>query len=348
MFQKFKFIGLGALIALIANLTFDVGAAPAPVKPEPKKEEPKKEEPRQTQPPADPLEELQKQLPPGAFDPDQFKQMQQHLEQMQKQMDQARQEMERAFQQMRIQRRPGLNPLGVRGVGMSQAETRLGAQLQTPSKTLVQQLDLPENQGLVIENLQADSAVAKAGLKQHDVLLELNGKAVPSNLRAFQTQLDEIKPDQVVDAVVLRKGKKETIKGLKLAEAKGVPFNPPAIRFNFPNFPAPGIPGAGIPGNFPNLPAFPGVPGGKNVTLSTIRTGDNFTTKYQEGDLTIEVKGKVEQGNSNVESISVDDNGTKNTYESVDKVPEQYRDKVKKVLDSTGNNRARPEAKPIF
>src|SRR5690606_37864903 len=121
-----------------------------------------------------------------------------------------------------------------------------------------------------------------------------------------------VKPDQAVDAVVLRKGKKETVKGLKLPEAKEDPFGPPAFRFNFPNFPAPG---AALPGNFP------GVPGGKNVVVSTVRTGDSFTTKYQEGDLQIELKGKVEQGKSSVESISIDDNGAKSTYDSVDDVP---------------------------
>jgi hypothetical protein len=356
MLQKVKFIGLGALFALIASLAFEAGAAPAPVKnPEQKKEEPKKEEPKKAEEPADLFDQLfpprpgdfaerLKQLPPGAFDPEPFKQMQRQMEEAQKRMEEARKEMDRAFQQMRLNRRPGLAPMGLRG----QVETRLGAQLQAPSPTLVQQLDLPENQGLVIENLQGESAAAKAGLKQHDVLLELGGKAVPSSVRAFQTQLNEIKPDQAVDAVVLRKGKKETIKGLKLPEAKEVPFGPPAIRFNFPNFPAPGIPGAGFPGNIPGLPGLPGIPGGKNVVVSTIRNGDNFTTNYQEGDLKIELKGKVEQGKDNVESISIDESGTKTSYDSVDKVPEQYRDKVKKLLGSTGNNGARPGAKPVF
>ena len=61
----------------------------------------------------------------------------------------------------------------------------------------------------------------------------LNGKPVPSDMTDFQKLLKDIKPDAAVDAVVLRKGKKETIKGLKLPEAKEDPNNP--FR-NFPRF----------------------------------------------------------------------------------------------------------------
>ena len=36
----------------------------------------------------------------------------------------------------------------------------------------------------------------------------------------FKKNLQDVKPDAAVDVVVLRKGKKETIKGVKLPEAK--------------------------------------------------------------------------------------------------------------------------------
>ena len=93
--------------------------------------------------------------------------------------------------------RPGLRP-----------ESRLGARLAAPSDVLVEQLNLPKDQGLVVEQVQAGSAAAKAGLKANDILLELAGKAVPNNPREFTKQLQDIKANTPVDAVVLRKGKK--------------------------------------------------------------------------------------------------------------------------------------------
>jgi C-terminal processing protease CtpA/Prc len=97
---------------------------------------------------------------------------------------------------------------------------RLGVQVQKPGSVLADQLDLPKDQGLVIEQVVVDSAAAKAGLKAHDVLLEFNGKPVPNDPAKFIKMVEEVKANAPVDAVVLRKGKKETIKGTSLAETK--------------------------------------------------------------------------------------------------------------------------------
>src|SRR5439155_21475502 len=91
----------------------------------------------------------------------------------------------------------------------------------------------------------ADSAAAKAGMKAHDILLEINGKVVPDDTTEFLKIMNEIKADKPVDAVVLRKGKKETLKGLSLPEAKEAKelddFNrfggQGKARIELPNFP---------------------------------------------------------------------------------------------------------------
>jgi hypothetical protein len=99
-------------------------------------------------------------------------------------------------------------------------EARLGAQLSQPSATLVDQLDLPKDQGMVLEEVGPNSPVARAGMKAQDILLELNGKPVPSKHDQFDKLLAGIEADKKVDAVVLRKGVKKTVKGLSLPEAK--------------------------------------------------------------------------------------------------------------------------------
>jgi C-terminal processing protease CtpA/Prc len=104
---------------------------------------------------------------------------------------------------------------------------RLGVLPVPPSPTLRDQLNLPEGKGIVVAKVLPGSPAAKGGLKEHDVLLELNGKAVPSDDAGLRSMLADIKPDAAVDVVVLRKGKRETIKGLKLSGGQGERPRPP-------------------------------------------------------------------------------------------------------------------------
>src|SRR2546427_795221 len=71
------------------------------------------------------------------------------------------------------------NLKGKRGSGGPAIDERLGAMMELPNPTLIEQLDLPKEQGMVLCDVLADSAAAKAGLKPHDILLELNGQPVP-------------------------------------------------------------------------------------------------------------------------------------------------------------------------
>ena len=104
--------------------------------------------------------------------------------------------------------------------GFSPHEGRLGVQVQTPNETLADQLDLPKGQGIVVVSVVPESAAAKAGLKPHDILLELDGKSVPSEPAKLVHMIQDLKADTAMNAVVLRKGKKETIKSISLPEAK--------------------------------------------------------------------------------------------------------------------------------
>jgi hypothetical protein len=238
--------------------------------------------------------------------------------------------------------------------GISQG--RLGARVEQPSPTLADQLDLPRDTGLIIDEIRPDSPAAKAGLKPHDVLLELNGKPVPNDPARFVRMLNEIKADTKVDAVVLRKGKKETIKGLTLPEAKdvgpGFPGGPPG---GFPGGGPPAgrgfgggavfPPGGGPPGGFPGGGFGVGGGGGRGVMTTIFRTSDHFTTRYQEGSLVITVTGKVEDGKGKTTEIQIQDGRETHKYESVDKVPEQYRDKVKNLVETSEKSGTKIEIK---
>ncbi|HMF12727.1 MAG TPA: PDZ domain-containing protein, partial [Gemmataceae bacterium] len=214
----------------------------------------------------------------------------------------------------------------------------------------VEQLDLPKGQGWVITRVLDNSAAAKAGIKANDIFLELNGKPVPNDESKFFKLLDDVKANTPVDAVVLRKGKRETIKGLSLPEAKAVK---PQVGEGFPGggfgiggFQPGGVAGfGGFPGQQGGI-GFGGFGGGPGQVMTTmIRTDDRFTTRYQEGSLIITLTGTVADGKAKLGAIHVQDGNDSKRYESVDKVPEQYRDKVKHLVETSEKGSVRVEIK---
>jgi hypothetical protein len=112
---------------------------------------------------------------------------------------------------------------------------RLGVRLDRPSAAMADQLNLGEDRGLVIVDVVDGSSAEKAGFKANDILVEFAGKSVSSNAGEFTRQIRELKSDEAVDAVVLRKGRKERIRGIKLAEARSgaVQVNPADVMRGF-------------------------------------------------------------------------------------------------------------------
>jgi beta-lactamase regulating signal transducer with metallopeptidase domain len=233
---------------------------------------------------------------------------------------------------------------------------RLGVRLEAPGETMASQLDLPKGQGLVVAGVTPDSAAAKAGIQTHDILLELAGKPVPSNPAEFARMVAAVKVGQPVEAVVLRKGKRTTIKGLSLPEQAdgqlfpifigpdGQLFIDPAQRPGVPGFRVvPAVPGRLLPNRF-QLPAdlVPGVPrvnvrvegaDGGFVSTTVIRRNDQLTIRHEEGRLKIEITGTVAGGKATPTSISIEEDGTATRYDSLEKVPEKHRAKVKGLLE---------------
>lgn len=334
-------LGLFALAVLVLGFGPSTPAIQAqgkaveePKKDDSPKEKGKKEEPAEEEDPQ--LTEMLKRLPPNT-PPEMRARMREHFAQILKQR--------RAIGAGGFPTVPNIGMPGFSPFGGGMMEPRLGARLSQPSATLVDQLDLPRGQGLVLEDVPARSAAAKAGLKAHDILLELDGKVVSNRMEELSRTLRGIKPNKAVEAVVMRKGKKETIKDLSLPEAR-IPGLPPG--FNPPDgFPPPG---GNPPGGLPNRFAPPGgnppggdafnpfaPPGGNTVMTTTYRTDDRFTTRHQEGSLVITITGKVEDGKAALREIRVQDGRETETYTSADKVPERYRDKVKGLLQTLEN-----------
>jgi membrane-associated protease RseP (regulator of RpoE activity) len=101
-------------------------------------------------------------------------------------------------------------------------EGRLGIVIEKPNDVLVEQLDLPKGQGVIVVQVIKGSPAEKAGIKAKDVLLTLSGKAVSSEPGSAMKMIGGIKKDAKIDVVVIRKGQKETIKGIAIPEGKKV------------------------------------------------------------------------------------------------------------------------------
>jgi hypothetical protein len=98
---------------------------------------------------------------------------------------------------------------------------RLGVVVGDIDSNLRAHLDLGENQGLMINEV-IDSSPAwnnGNGIKSSDILVELAGRNVPSNHDQFREMVSKL-GEGTYNAVVIRKGKKLTINGIKLSAAE--------------------------------------------------------------------------------------------------------------------------------
>jgi membrane-associated protease RseP (regulator of RpoE activity) len=304
------------------------------------------EQPRPPLPPGDGLPgfaEMRQQRPPG-IDPELHNNMMRMMEHHRAEMMRQQQEMQRQM------------PLGMafpfRPEGGAADTSRLGARLSRPTDTLAEQLALPRGQGLVLGDVSEGSAAAKAGLKPHDILLEMNGKPVSSNLDDFARLLETIKEDTPVEVVVLRRGKNETLKGLKLPKAEPssvfrVAGLQPPLPLMLPGAQAPFAPPLLQPGMALGVvPAEGLMPlmGGKGVMTTLFRDNNRFVVRHQEGGLIITLTGKADGGKA-IEEIRVQDGHESSTFASVDKVPEPYRAKVKNLVELLEKSQSSPNGK---
>lgn len=130
-------------------------------------------------------------------------------------------ELERLFKARAHIMHPAFGPV-LASLPPPKEETRFGAKFTRPGELLSAHLNLEKNRGLVIEKVEKDQVAEKAGLKAYDVLVEVNGKPVSSDIDQFRKLLSEIKPDTAVTLVLMRQGKSETIKDVKLPAAQPV------------------------------------------------------------------------------------------------------------------------------
>jgi serine protease Do len=87
----------------------------------------------------------------------------------------------------------------------------LGVSIQEVTTELAEALDMEIPKGALISQIIKDSPAEKSGLKEEDVILSFDGEEIFYSADLPQT-VGSIKPDSQVTAVVLRDGKKKSIR----------------------------------------------------------------------------------------------------------------------------------------
>jgi serine protease Do len=85
----------------------------------------------------------------------------------------------------------------------------LGVSIQDVSPDMAEALGLKDAGGAVVSQVVEDSAAEKAGIRRHDVIVELNGRSVTS-ANELRTRIALLKPGTQIEVILLRDGKRVT------------------------------------------------------------------------------------------------------------------------------------------
>jgi C-terminal processing protease CtpA/Prc len=180
------------------------------------------------------------------------------------------------------------------------------------------ELKLKEEHGVEVTTVDQDAPAGKAGIKEHDVILNLNGTAVES-VEQLRRMIREVPPGRVVTLGISRNGQSLTLKA-QLADRKKtfamVAPNGEAFKFAMPAMPA-----------VPAMPAMPMIPdmdvpvsvvvvhsstrSGLMVENLTPQLGDFFGAKNGQGVLvrSVEKGSRAEKAGFHAGDVIVKVNG---------------------------------------
>ena len=201
---------------------------------------------------------------------------------------------------------PGLiGPPGVMGGGNG----RLGLRIGAVPPGVAEDAGVPAGRGILIDQVVPGSIAEKVGFQADDIVIEFAGRRVTDEPSEFIQMVREAKGGEKMDAVVIRKGKKETIKGIE--------------------FPAVGVP---VPVPVP-IPAPPLPVGGKGKSVSVQVVNGVFTITAEEDGVKVVIEGQANGGKPAPSRITVTEGGKTVEATAIDKLPAAYQERVRGILD---------------
>src|SRR4029077_19086524 len=171
----------------------------------------------------------------------------------------------------------------------------LGVETQEVTSGTAKELKLPAERGVVIGRVTEDSPAAKAGLKEKDVITEVNGQRVEGAAQ-FRRMVHEIPAGRAAQLTVWRDGRAQIV-AVTLGQAEEghrawVKAAPGAFAFRMPEVEMPDMPAiAGLGDDFALLPggrprlgidaedigeqlgSFFGAPDGEGILVRSVNSG---------------------------------------------------------------------------
>ena len=186
----------------------------------------------------------------------------------------------------------------------------LGVDITDVTTERLSELKLKEENGAEITMVDQDAPAGKAGLRERDVILSMNGTAVESAAQ-LRRMIKETPPGRVVSLGISRDGQPMTIKVQLADRKKSVSWTPENHEYKFEMPPMPAIPDIDIPISVviahsslrsglvvenitPQLGDFFGVKGGKGVLIRTVEKGSRGEKAgFHAGDVIVKVNDQL-------------------------------------------------------
>jgi Do/DeqQ family serine protease len=88
---------------------------------------------------------------------------------------------------------------------------KLGVTIQNVTSDMASSLNLPDVGGAIVSSVEPGSAAEKAGLKQGDIIVGVNGEKILDN-NALRNRIASTRPGSGISLDILREGKAQTVK----------------------------------------------------------------------------------------------------------------------------------------
>lgn len=212
---------------------------------------------------------------------------------------------------------------------------RLGIRVDRVAPGVAEDNNVPAGRGVLAAEVLPNTPAAKAGVRANDIIVEFAGQPVTAEPAAFVTQVQRAKAGEKHDMTVVRDGKREVIRGIVLPAADA-PINPRArlLEELAPIVGADGRPLVeGLPGRGLAPRAVPPREGERRSSGVTVEVRDGeATVTGEDGGVRFNIVGTVGPNGLVPTKIEVTENGRTVSAESVDGLPEQYRERARQML----------------
>ena len=205
---------------------------------------------------------------------------------------------------------PMEQPLGYSSDEGPNAASYLGVDTKDITPDRVASFHLKDEQGVEVTMVDQDAPAGKAGIKEHDVILSINGERVES-VEQLRRLIHEIPSGRVITIGLSRDGQPQTLKTQLASRAQAFAFNSKDFHFQIPPIPPmPAIADMDLPVSVvvvhsamrsglmvenltPQLSDFFGAKGGQGILVRSVEKGSLAEKAgFHAGDVIVRVNGE--------------------------------------------------------